>query len=137
MRVLAFALTMQGRHEEARTLAARAVEIFRAELGEDHPLTCETELQMAISLLGLGRAEEAVEMLRPVVVFRERENQQEPLARSRAYLGLSLARLGRREEAGALLRQATLSLPSWAAETPILLERAREITGTDPPPRPG
>jgi serine/threonine protein kinase/tetratricopeptide (TPR) repeat protein len=127
MSVLAFALAMQGDFEEGRRYAARSAKDFRIVLGADHLLTRETEHRLAICLLGLGRPGESAPIHRRVAEYMERAGQEELLSQSRTYLAIAEARLGRREEAEAIFREAVPTLPTWNAETPVLLRQVIDI----------
>jgi len=124
--VLSFALAMQGRYDEARPYAERAVRDFRAELGADHAYTLEAEHHRAICLLGLGRPAESAAIHRRVAEAAAAAGTVELHAQARTYLGIALARLGRRDEAAAILREAVPALPTWNAETRVLLAQLVE-----------
>ena len=76
---------------------------------------------------GLVPGPRVAEFERRVAEYMETAGEDEMVAQSRTYLGIAEARLGHRDEAEALFREAVPALPTWNAETPLLLRQVIEI----------
>ncbi|WP_449281375.1 tetratricopeptide repeat protein [Leucobacter sp.] len=113
-----------GHEAEAAQQYARAVE-----LGLAGPARAELDVQYASTLRNLGRAEEAVEML------RASDRDPELGAAPDAFLALALHSAGRPDEALSVALEALIPhLPRYQRS---LLGYAAELRTHPPPPAPG
>jgi tetratricopeptide (TPR) repeat protein len=106
-----------GRESEAEPFYRRSLE-----LGLDEPRHAQALIQLASTLRNLGRAEEAVTLLKGWIV----RHPQHPLADSgRAFLSLALLSAGHEREAAIVaLRTLAPTLPQYAA---AVAEYAEEL----------
>ena len=122
LRYQGFSLLRRERLAEARDDFARAERIFRAKLGDDHPLTWHAVVTVAYTSGRLGGLAEAETRLRAAIAALERLHgaESDDVRVPKSYLGEILRMAGHFEEAEALHR--------WA------LDLARRLHGGDDKP---
>ncbi len=104
-RHLAWYLTLAGRHAEALPIWQHALDAFRAGLGNEHHVVALTQGVMSLSLVGVGRTQEADEYSRVALGVAEKlpttaADQLFFIRWARAHV---LTRLGRHDDAYPLL----------------------------------
>jgi non-specific serine/threonine protein kinase/serine/threonine-protein kinase len=105
--------------DEAEPLLERALDIRRAELGEDHPDTLSSAWRLGVVQKERGRFREAERIQRDVLARRRRvlgEDHADTI-RSMSAVGIALHRQGRYDEAETLFRSAMeLARPKFGDE---------------------
>jgi len=95
-----------GGYTRAHTHAERALEIYRAHLGEEHPATLDAKNNLATAIFRLGRLEQAEALFREVAKTRSQTlgADHPDTLQTMSDLGIILANQGQFEEAESIHR---------------------------------
>jgi tetratricopeptide (TPR) repeat protein len=121
---LAAVLERRGRYADAVRRAAAALDVARAKLGDDHPVTLDLRITHALAQIGLGQPARAESLLRQVLAaIAAREARGEDAGDAEGvkqdaslYLGVALAAQDRFVDAEARLVEGMSGEPRVGAE---------------------
>jgi tetratricopeptide (TPR) repeat protein len=128
---LSTTLQLMDRLDEALTVSARAVAIFQARLGPDHPTTATAVETLGNCEFSLGRFDDALSHLQQSCAVKERAHGAGHPWTELCHVEIAdtLLELGRLDEAAALLDAALQALQKAVGDKHAMLVYPLQVTG--------